>query len=184
MDFLAVVCSALTNPTLKSFPEILQQLIDIAALTIDSLADEQRVMFTKMDYSRSSDPFLAYMLGIASTRATETWLGLVTSYIQQASTQSQAGTPVSSQQSQSQGVVRPGATRPGVTSQTSQSSQQQRSSTAGSRTGGVTPQALNKAMAPPVPFPLKPWEMLPDQSNVAAANDTAISLALFGARKV
>jgi hypothetical protein len=47
------------------------------------------------------------------------------------------------------------------------------------------PQTLT--FAPPVPFHVKHWDLLPDQGSTGpgpAANDTAISLGLFGIRKV
>lgn len=168
----------------------MQYLVDVAAVSIDSLTDEQRLSFAKADPSRSSDPLLIYLLDVPTNIGCEAWLSLVMSAAQQASGHAQIGTPISSQQSQSQsqGQVRAGATRSPAaagTPQSSQSTQPQppRGPLIGPRQTGSGQPGI-KAMTTPIPFPLKPWEMLPDQGNAAAINDTAISLALFSARRV
>jgi hypothetical protein len=164
----------------------MQFLVDVAALCIDSLSDEQRMSFAKADLSRSSDSLLIYLLDVPTNFGCDGWLGLVMSVAQQTSSQAHNGTPISSQSlTQSQGQVRAGPARSPGTPQSSQSTQPQpqRGPIMGARQSGGG-QPGGKAMAPPIPFPIKPWEMLPDQGNAAAVNDTAISLALFSARKV
>ena len=49
------------------------------------------------------------------------------------------------------------------------------------RASGTPSQPKN--FNPPIPFPLRRWELLPDQGSNTTANDTAISLCLVGARK-
>jgi hypothetical protein len=178
----------ISNRFIQESNELVVFVFDIAALCVDSLPEEQRASFAKADLVRTSDPILSFILGHRTSIIKETWLGIVMSLSQPTSTQSQTGTPISSQQSQSQSQqqIRPGTTRPPVVAGTPPSSQSQASQRGviiGNRPPGGS-QSSNKAMAPPISFPLKPWEMLSDQGNTAAVNDTAISLALFGARKV
>jgi hypothetical protein len=182
-----VLCAGVSARVFQDSPDLLQYIIDVMALCADTLTDEQRLSFTKADSSRSSDPLLAYILGAPGTHGYDNWLGLISSL--QQSTSSQAATPVSSQSAQptaSQGQTRPGGPqtpRPAPGSQTPQSASQAQQRPGITRPAG-SQQQTNKTMGPPIPFHLKPWEMLPDQGNVAAINDTAINLALFGARKV
>jgi hypothetical protein len=85
-----------------------------------------------------------------------------------------AGRPVPQEQQQQQRVgAGAGPQSPSVRGGAGGSSQQQQ-----------TGSALGKSFGPVVAFPLKHWELLPDQgASGGAANDTAISLALVGTRR-
>ncbi|KAF2703949.1 hypothetical protein K504DRAFT_417440 [Pleomassaria siparia CBS 279.74] len=53
-----------------------------------------------------------------------------------------------------------------------------------SQTGKVNSAKQEKLEMRPVPFSLRKWEILPESGGNPAGNETAISLSLFGARKV
>jgi hypothetical protein len=171
LDLLITLTTLLSRRTLGILPATRTFLLDVAALCIDTLSDEQRIAFAKADPLRTSDPLLAFLLGHPAPTGPDAWLGLVLS----AQLPAPPTTPSSSQQSQGRppSAIPPNTPRPSVLPSTPPP---------------MARRGQGKAMAPPVPFPLKAWEMLPDPGNVgssaAAVNDTAVSLALFGARKV
>jgi hypothetical protein len=194
LDLLALIFTIIGT---RQLPEISQYLIALVVRSIDTLSVDQRLSFAKADSTRMSDSLLTYLLGVPTNAAYDTWLGLVMSATQQqqsSSTQSQPmTTPASSAQSQTQSQLRTGSVPrtplpAGGTQHSTQSTQpvssQQRGGLLSNRPGATVAQSSNnKVMAPPVPFPLKPWEMLPDQGGITAVNDTAINLTLFSARK-
>lgn len=74
---------------------------------------------------------------------------------------------------------------PAPTAQTqSQSQAQQQMPTPTTTPAAQSFQQVGKQEIRPVPFTLRRWEILPDSAASGAGNDTALSLTLFGARRV
>jgi mediator of RNA polymerase II transcription subunit 12 len=197
-SFLSTICTLLGLPSLQHFPDLLQFSFDFLIFFSDDLTDDQRAQLSRLEAQRhNSDPRLAFIFGPASSQSSqESWLGLVTS----ASTPPSGGsngapsstptsTPASSVTQRFQQQHTPGTPRPMTAS--SQVQGQQPPARAPTPLGAGRPtgvQAQQKMWNSPVPFPLRRWEVLPDAGGGAAAgaggNDTSVSLALFGARRV
>jgi hypothetical protein len=172
-ELLEIICSILAQQTLSYSPGSREYLTDVATLIVDSIPEDQRVVSIKPDILRSSIPAISNLLGSNLTQNHDLWLGLASQ---------QLLTPSSQSQQQPQPHARAGATRPPTTPISSQQSISTPRPLLGHHKTASLPQ--NKAPSTILPYSLKPWEMLPDQGNSASANDTAISLMLFNARKV
>jgi hypothetical protein len=139
-------------------------MFDVAMSFSDDISDDVRTHFLKTEPLH--DPRISFLFGPVAV--TDGWLGLVTvnNAFQPPGSSSQPNTPPAR--------YGPGPPQPGSARMQQRASTPQRQSV----------QTLQKSFNPPVPFPLRRWELLPDQGNNASGNDTAISLSLFGARKV
>ena len=189
--FLTTLAVLLNHPRLQSSFPTLEYIFDVAAYFADNLTDDQRGHI-RNDLHKSPDPRLNFLFG--ASQSADAWLGLATSINpppgnQPASasqpTQPSARPPHLSRQSSTPQPIRPG---------TPSSSQQQQQ-----RTNSSSAQQA-KTFNPPVPYPLRRWEIIDlggsshsanaaqqqqqQQSITQAANDTAISLTLFGARRI
>lgn len=142
-------------------------MFDVAACLSDELSDDARAQFSKTELH--IDPRISFLFG--PTTVTDGWLGLVTSThtLQHPGSISRPNTPPAR--------FGPGQQQPG-------SARMQQRAPTHQRQASSSMQNSQKSFNPPVPFPLRRWELLPDQGNNASGNDTAISLSLFGARKV
>jgi hypothetical protein len=159
-------------PQLQEHPETLEYVFDVSALLADDLSDEQRSIFARFESQRLSDPRIFFLLG--SSPLADGWLGLVTSQNPvgaATSASGSVGTPGRTGQSQPVQGASPAWTGPQPVTRPQP----------GQRTAAGSSQ--QKLFNPPVQYPLKRWELLPDQGSTGAVNDTAISLSLFGARK-
>lgn len=165
-SLLSTLCAVVVLPQLQGRPETLEYAFDVSALLSDDFTDDQHLAFAKFEAQRLADPRVFFLLG--SSPSSDGWLGLVTSQAVAGTTASASsvGTPgrIAYGQQASSSTPAPGA-RPQPGQRASAGSSQQ------------------KQFNPPVQYPLKRWELLPDQGNTGAVNDTAISLSLFGARK-
>jgi mediator of RNA polymerase II transcription subunit 12, fungi type len=184
VPFISILVLLLNHTKLQSSPETLEYIFDVAAYFSDDLSDDQRNHLGKAEFQKTSDPRISFLFG--SSQSPDAWLGLVTS-------NSNPLLPLAP--SASAGAPQPVPPRPGPPQMSRQGSmhqpmrpgtpmQQQRISQAAQPA---------KTFNPPVPYQLKRWEILPDQGGSAnanaqhssgPANDTSISLTLFGARKV
>jgi len=112
------------------------------------------------------DPRLSFVFGV--TPPPDSWLGIVTMQ------QPQSAVPA---------ALRPAQQKPTQPLPPRPQAQPQRTQSGFWSNPGVT-QTQQKAPEVkemrPIPFPLRRWEILPE----AGANDTALALTLFGARKV
>ena len=194
---LTLLCTLFMLPSLDSFSALKEFLFDVIAYFSDELTDDQRNIFWKTESQRcSNDRHLAFVF--TSVPSPDVCLCLVTSASTSAAASSSTptSTPAASASTPAQRFVQqqqqPGTPRPTPPSSQQQSSQQsQQPSSRGpattiSRTTLAT-LSQQKAFNPPVPFPLRRWEILPHTgggSGGAGENDTGISLSLFGARKV
>ncbi|KAF2400311.1 hypothetical protein EJ06DRAFT_582173 [Trichodelitschia bisporula] len=163
---MSTLCSLLTNPELQRFPSTVERVFDVASYFSDDLPDNLRMSLAKIEGTKHcNDPRIAFLFG--SAQNPDDWLGLITS-----------ATGYASSAGPSAALV-PAARTP--TGQLQQR-QQQILRTAPAQRPGASPSQMH--FNPPVPFPLRRWELLPDQSNNTSGNDTPISLSLFKARKV
>jgi mediator of RNA polymerase II transcription subunit 12 len=186
-SILPILLSVFSSPALSTSRGTVEFLYDTAAYLSDDLTDEARSAMMKNEGNRwTSDARITFILGTPSAAA-DAWLGLVTS-------NQVPGTPVMTTPGQSQasparfGPPQPQSRfpqqTPRQTPQQSAAMQRMAAGPNGPLSGaamGIVPQA--KSFNAPVPFHLRRWEMLPDQGS-NAANDTAISLSLLGARRV
>lgn len=197
---LTLLCTLFTLPTLDSFSTLKEFLFDVIAYFSDELTDDQRNTFWRTESQKcNNDRQLAFVFGCVPSP--DACLGLVTSTSASASSSSAAtsstpaSTPAASATTPAQRFVQqqqqPGTPRPIPSSLQQQSSQpsSRGPATATTTMPRATPAASGhqKAFNPPVPFPLRRWEILPHTgggSGGAGENDTSISLSLFGARKV
>lgn len=159
-------------PLLQERQETLDYVFDVSTLLADDLSDEQRFMFARFESQRLSEPRIFFLLG--SSPPADGWLGLVTSQAPvgvATSTSSSVGAPGRAGHSQPIQGASPAWNGP----QPLPRPQPGQRPAVGSN--------QQKLFNPPVQYPLKRWELLPDQGSTGAINDTAISLSLFGARK-
>ena len=182
--FATTLALLLNHPKLQYSPTTLEYLFDVAAYFSDDLMDEQRVQISRSEFVTSNDRTINFLFG--STQSPDAWLGLVTSNI----VPSVPPTP-----SSATSMASPLPPRPGPNQLARQPSNlQSRTGTPAQQRPGGGPPLQQKTFNPPVPYPLRRWEIIdlggPQNPNAAlqpnglAANDTAISLTLFGARKV
>lgn len=166
---LSVLFALLHHPWLEAYPMTAELVCDISAQFADDLPDEMRVHLLRSESLKyKHDTRIAFLLG--PVQQTEGWLGLVTTNT--APSIPQVGTPTTS-------AARFGA---GQSQMNARAQLPARHQPPPQRQGGQTGQ--QKSLNPPVPFPLRRWELLPDQGSTTGGNDTSISLSLFGARKV
>ncbi|TID17547.1 Mediator of RNA polymerase II transcription subunit 12 [Venturia nashicola] len=166
---LPVLFALLHSPWLEAYPMTAELVCDISAQFADDLPDEMRVHLLRSESLKYKyDARIAFLLG--PVQQTEGWLGLVTTNT--APSLAQPGTPTTSS-------ARFGAGQPQLNARAQLPARPQPPS---QRPGGQAGQ--QKSFNPPVPFPLRRWELLPDQGSTTGGNDTSISLSLFGARKV
>jgi hypothetical protein len=204
LAFVSMLCHLFTHARLQALPETTGFLHDAAMPWADELTDEQRVGALARAVSQATealrplDARVAYLFGAPATR--DGWLRVVLSSPSSSLPPTAAGGPAAG----SPGVmgapalVSPGGARAamGGTPQTPRPMQQQQQQqrvgggAAGPQSPSVRvgaqqlPQAGGRSFGPAVAFPLKHWELLPDQgASGGAANDTAISLALVGMRR-
>jgi mediator of RNA polymerase II transcription subunit 12 len=170
-SLLPIFFSILTQSILGASRSTTELLYDMASCLSDDLSDEYRGMLIRTEMPKyPNDPRISFILGPPSS--TDAWLGLVTTnQLAPPSTPAPATpvpqTPAARFGNQQQGNPRfQQPVRPPTPQRPSSTSTQQ------------------KSFNPPVPFPLRRWELLPDQGSSTTANDTAISLSLVGARKV
>ena len=168
-----LLCTILALPALQPFSDLLQFTYDILTYFSDDLTDDQRTHFSRLETPWHATDALPFIFG-AAPNAQDSWLALVTS----AAPAAPAPTPSPAQRFHQQQVA-PATPRPAPRVPAARALSQ--------------PQA--KLWNAPVPFPLRRWEVLPDAGGSSAAaaaaaaggaggNDTSVSLALFGARRV
>ena len=168
ISIIRTLCTLLTLPQLESFRSVGEFIFDVASHLADDLPDDLRTHFLKTETQRNNDdPRISFLFG--PVPSTDGWVGLVTSNntFPPPGPISRPTTPPSRFGS---GQQQQGSTRP----------QQRPSAPQRQPTLPITQKNFNA----PVPFPLRRWELLPDQGNNTSGNDTAISLALFAARRV
>jgi mediator of RNA polymerase II transcription subunit 12 len=169
LSMLRTLCALITEPQLETFTSIGELIFDVAAYLSDDIPDDLRTHFTKSEFHRHSDDArITFLFGPIQTA--DSWVGLVTTNhsILPPGSVSGPNTP-------------PARFGPGQQHQGSARAQQRPPVL--QRPASPMPNS-QKTFNPPVPFPLRQWELLPEQGNNSSGNDTAISLALFGARKV
>lgn len=194
ISVISQLCTLLALPSLQPFSDLLQFTFDVLLYFSDDLSDEQR---GQLSQRHSSDPRLAFAFGISNPQSTQSpqdsWLGLVTSASNP--TPSTAAPPSSTGTSSPAPRFPHQRTASGTPRPATPSPQQQPPTRAPTPLGmgrGAAAQAQQqKQWNPPALFPLRRWEVLPDAGTVGAVagagvggNDTSISLALFGARRV
>jgi mediator of RNA polymerase II transcription subunit 12 len=172
MQIFQILSVIITHPSLHAFPSLTQLAFDIAAIFSDELSDDMRQELTKVVFTRPADCRLSFLFGPFAHP--DAWLGTV----------SACTTFTNSSQSRPSGQLPAGrpqfhtgthshmAARVPAHIQPQQQRQQQ---------GG---QKQAQQVARPLQGPLRRWEILPDPTSNAMGNDTALSLGLFGARKV
>lgn len=168
---VSVLFALLHHPWLEEYPMTAELVCDISAQFADDLTDEMRVHLLRSELLKyKDDTRIAFLLG--PVQQTEGgWLGLVTTNITPPPIP-RAGTPTTS-------AARFGAGQPQMSARAQHPARPQPPS---QRSG--TQAGQQKSFNPPVPYPLRRWELLPDQGSTTGGNDTSISLSLFGARKV
>ncbi|KAF1814483.1 hypothetical protein P152DRAFT_275107 [Eremomyces bilateralis CBS 781.70] len=174
--FLCVLCALISHPVLNHCTATSQLLFDVAAIFADDITDEQRLAVAKLDGSRQyGDPRIVSLFGPQSS--TDTWPGLYVGHepLNPSGCGTQPFLPFQALQPQHSNLA--SLPRTPVTAA-------QQVSTA--RSSSMQRIASSQSMAgiPPVPFHIRRWELLPDVGTNVNANDTALSLTLFGARRV
>ncbi|CAK3785023.1 Mediator of RNA polymerase II transcription subunit 12 [Lecanosticta acicola] len=155
-NLLSTLCSLMLQENLQTQQGLLEYIYDVASAVADTLPIETLSALTKSVTAK--DPRLASVLGI--TPSPDAWLNLA-SHPQAAGTQQQRAMMRQSQPQQ-------------------QAGRQPASATPSGSKAPVRPVGETKM----VPFPLRRWEIMGDATPAMGDNDTSLSLALFGARKV
>ncbi|KAM0718290.1 hypothetical protein Q7P37_006622 [Cladosporium fusiforme] len=158
VQLLAALCTLLIHPRLRTQQSIVDQVHDVAALYADALPEESLTTLSRQVVS--VDIHLASLLGSSNAAASAYPNLAVASRAQPAQTQQQRA--LARQQQQRQATQAPS----GSTARSAQQARQQ-------------PTEMKFT-----PFPLRNWEIMPDPTPVMGENDCAISLGLFGARRV
>lgn len=163
---IRTLCALFTQPQLEPLHTTCEYMFDVAIYLTDDISDDLRTHISYAEPQGHNDPRISFLFG--PNTATDGWLGLVTSNnaVQPPGSISRPNTPPAR--------FGPGQQQAGRMQQRTPAPQRQTSSV----------QHAQKNFNLPVPYPLRRWELLPDQGNNASSNDTAISLSLFGARKV
>ncbi|KAF2427586.1 hypothetical protein EJ08DRAFT_637336 [Tothia fuscella] len=164
---LHTLCALFTHPHLESVYSTCEYMFDVATYLSDDLPDDTRSNLSKTE---RKDPRISFLFD--SITPTDGWLGLVISnhnVLQPPGSISGPNTP-------------PARFGTGQQQAVGARMQQQRAPALQWHTSGSQHNS-QKSFHPPVPFPLRRWELLPDHGNNTTANDTALSLSLFGARK-
>ncbi|KAK5012524.1 RNA polymerase II mediator complex subunit [Cryomyces antarcticus] len=203
VDFLCVLSRLLVHPKLQSFSTTAEYVFDVAAIFSDDLPDDAQAALARHFAATPTDPRLAFLFGCAARP--DAWLALVS----RPALAPKSSFPPTSQPAQrgpmgsERGFGGPQNYQQwGPPSQQQQYQQQQQQWQRGQRPcvggagasgvggpgGGVG--AANAGDGPPraetriSPFALKPWEVIMESAPLVGDNDTALSLRLFGARKV
>jgi mediator of RNA polymerase II transcription subunit 12 len=169
LSMLRTLCTLITDSQLETFRSTSEFIFDVAAYLSDDLSDDLRMHFLKSEpQRRNDDPRMTFLFG--PNQVTDGWVGLVTTNhsMQPSGPTSRPDTP-------------PARFGPGQQQFGGARAQQRPPAPQRQATPMANPP---KSFNAPVPFPLRQWELLPEQGNNSSANDTAISLSLFGARKV
>lgn len=181
-SLLVTLCVLLGHPGLQCHQGLLEYTYDVASALADTLPLEILAALSHtMARNGYRDPRLAVILG--STQSSESWLALV-SYPQsqavggsaQAKALLQRAAQQQQQQQQQQSInagrsgAMPSSCGPGALPRTM------------SMRSGQQAQAQGEAKT--VPYVLRRWEVMSDATPSMGDNDTSLSLALFGARKV
>jgi mediator of RNA polymerase II transcription subunit 12 len=201
LAFLSILCHLLTHARLQALPGTVDFLFDAAMASADELADEQRAaVLARAPATATADARVAYLFGTPVGH--DGWLRVVLTP-PPTTAAAVAGAGVGSP---STAAATPSQASPGLRpiggggaphAAAPARAMQQRvgfgaapgggPQSPGVRGGGSQQQqsgGASKGIGPAVPFPLKRWELLPDQGvSGGAANDTAISLALVGTRR-
>jgi mediator of RNA polymerase II transcription subunit 12 len=169
LSMLRTLCILITESQLETFQSTSEFIFDVAAYLSDDLSDDLRAHFLKSECQRrNDDPRISFLFG--PNQVTDGWVGLVTTNHSTSSSGpiSRPNTP-------------PARFGPGQQQLSGMRAQQR--PPAPQRQANPMPNPP-KSFNAPVPFTLRRWELLPEQGNNSSGNDTAISLSLFGARKV
>jgi len=177
-------------PHLQLFQDTVDFIFDTAAMLVDDFTDEQRAVMNRLDSWRTSDPRLSFLQGSPGASALDAWLGLVLTQQPASSNSTALASAPSSQSNMARSTIpqtpssQPSPRPPQVSQNGRAPTTQHGSSTAARPMLGQqgVPNAP-KSFQLPAQFPLKYWELLPDQGSTGAPNDTAISLAMFNTKK-
>jgi len=182
---VSVACSSLLSllacTPLQQYQSSYELLYDVVLMLYDELTDEQKMFLPK--FEGPSNAPVNFLQSPSGARSFDGWLGLVMPQITQPNA-SAFSTPSSQTSSQRQGLHGPNSPSVRQATQAQVTARGAQQATAGaSRQSGGNAVSAPKLFMPPVQYPLKYWELLPDQGSNGTANDTAISLGLFGTRK-
>lgn len=162
VQLLSVLSSLLVHTRTQQLHDVLEYTSDVIAALSDDLSEEA---MTSLSRQCLSDPRLIFLFG-PSTLA-DSWLALAS--------RPQVSTAV------------PVGQRPGTNATQPARPPQQKFWTAQAAQAQSSASAARTEAKPEVkmaPFPLRRWEIMPDPAPNMGENDTSLSLALFGARKV
>jgi mediator of RNA polymerase II transcription subunit 12 len=166
---LSILFALLYNHLMEAYPATAEFVCDVAAQFADDLPDDMRVHLLRSEmHKHRDDARIVFLLG--PTPQTEGWLGLVTT-----NTSPPTMPPISAPTTS---TTRFGPSQQQMGARAQLPARPQPPQRPGASAG------QQKSFNPPVPFPLRQWELLPDQGSTTGGNDTSISLSLFGARKV
>ena len=187
---MSALCSLLTHPTLQRHSDLTERVFDVICTFSDDITDDTRSLLAKSEMARGQlDLRIMFLFG--SGLAADNWLGLTTMVKNQAAASASQSMPAVPQAAPTPpGRVSPFPSHPSAAVNFARHQQQQHLQQHSMQRPGATPlpqrQQLQQRpeMTKPIPFPLRRWEILPDPTSNAGGNDTAISLSLFGARKV
>lgn len=169
INLLTALCTLLSHPRLQMRQPLLDHILDVAALHADSLTHGALSALAR--HTPLTNPRVLFLLGSHGTATSSSAyppVALASRIQQPAQTQQQRALARQQQQRLPQPQEQP----------------QQGSSAAASR---IPPSPAARQQTTEVkltPFPLRNWEIVPDSTPVMGENDTAVSLGLFGARKV
>jgi hypothetical protein len=177
-------------PQLQLFQDTMDFVFDTATMLVDDFSDEQRAFLSRSDCWRTSDSRLAFLQGPTGSSNLDSWLGLVLSQQPTPSnTNSSASAPSSQSNIGRNALPQTPSSQPSPRAQQAPQNgrtpapQHGSSNTMRQMPGQQSNANAAKSFLPPTQFTLKYWELLPDQGNTGAVNDTAISLAMFGTKK-
>lgn len=178
VNLTATLCAVMVNPLLQLCDGLLEHTYDIASAFVDRLPEEAVASVAKGLHSAGSkDRRLVSLLG--NTSSPDTWLALATN----SSTAGPAHQRVLSRHPSQVGprACSTSSTAPSPAQAQQQPQQQQQARHMVLQQKLAQQQALELKYSP---YVLRRWEIMQDPTPVVGENDGAISLALFGARKV
>jgi mediator of RNA polymerase II transcription subunit 12 len=155
---LAALCSLLIHPRLDRHQSLTDHIHDVAALHADTLPEETLSQLSRQFHPTISTAQLRSLLGSFNTQT----VASTTPTLALAS----RAQPAQSQQQRALARRQPLPVSSGGV---------------GGVGGAARPPNVERKLTP---YPLRNWEIMPDPTPVMGENDCAVSLGLFGARKV
>ena len=167
---LSELCALLVQTSLQTQSAVSEHIFDLASTLADALPEDM------LPATKSRDPRIEAIIG-AQPVSVDAWLALATHTQPAPAAMTQQQRALNKHPSAQHALL---AGRQNITGPPAAATPQTGHGRGWPHTGPNRPPGDTVV----TPFALRRWEVMPDSTPVMGANDTSLSLALFGARKV